>query len=194
MLVIALIGINCTACFFRNRIQNQTSIAPYLSYKLCKPGEFPYPVDILQKVEIRYKKQDFNFHLKVETDEKHIALVGLNPFGGKTFSIVYDEFGEINYESQSFYSTSPFHKFLLSDYQIIFGAKNSVEKGLIGKDINIFEYREKRNGFVREIRRNKQPVIRIWYTTTNRWDGIVKLEHLERNYTFTITNLHKENN
>ncbi len=163
-----------SGCSFRNQIPKQASLSQGASFNLCEPSEYKDHVDVLQKVEIRFKDKISNLHLKVEINEKHIALVGLNPFGGKTFLIVYDKFGKINYESQSYYSTPRFHKLLLPDYQLIFWPKKAIDKNLIGENISVFEDQKNGNGFIREIRQNGQPLIRIRYSDVYPWKGAVQ--------------------
>ncbi len=169
----------------------QVNIARNLKFSLLPPESFGQSLSVLQSLELQYKGKTQQLLAQLEITPKKITFVGLSPMGNRLFTVLWtgqnfsDEHLLKNIKDEWQLPFEP--KRILADVQLALWPNIPTQN-----DIKIRETALPKMS--REILRSdlkESPIMRITYETRPFWQGLIVIEHLERNYQLSIETLQK---
>jgi len=167
----------------------QVNIARNLKFSLLPPESFGQSLSVLQSLELQYKGKTQQLLAQLEITPKKMTFVGLSPMGNRLFTVLWtgqnfsDEHLLKNIKDEWPFPFEP--KRILADVQLALWPNIPTQ--------NCIKIRETAlPNMSREILRsdlNEYPIMRITYETRPFWQGLIVIEHLERNYQLSIETL-----
>ena len=167
----------------------QVNIASNLEFSLLPPESFGQSLSVLQSLELQYKGKTKQLLAQLEITPKKITFVGLSPMGNRLFTVLWagqnfsDEHLLKNIRDEWPLPFEP--KRILADVQLALWPNIPTQNGIKIRETALPK-------MIREILRSdlkEYPIMRITYETRPFWQGLIVIEHLERNYQFSIETL-----
>ncbi len=167
----------------------QVNIARNLKFSLLPPESFGQSLSVLQSLELQYKGKTQQLLAQLEITPKKMTFVGLSPMGNRLFTVLWtgqnfsDEHLLKNIKDEWPFPFEP--KRILADVQLALWPNIPTQNGIKIRETAL-------PNMSREILRsdlNEYPIMRITYETRPFWQGLIVIEHLERNYQLSIETL-----
>lgn len=167
----------------------QVNIARNLKFSLLPPESFGQSLSVLQSLEVQYKGKTHQLLAQLEITPKKMTFVGLSPMGNRLFTVLWtgqnfsDEHLLKNIKDEWPFPFEP--KRILADVQLALWPNIPTQNGIKIRETAL-------PNLSREILRsdlNEYPIMRITYETRPFWQGLIVIEHLERNYQLSIETL-----
>ena len=167
----------------------QVNIARNLKFSLLPPESFGQSLSVLQSLELQYKGKTQQLLAQLEITQNKMTFVGLSPMGNRLFTVLWT--GQ-NFSDEHLLKNSkdewpfPFEpKRILADVQLALWPNIQTQNRMKIRETAL-------PNMSREILRsdlNEYPIMRITYETRPFWQGLIVIEHLERNYRLSIESL-----
>ena len=167
----------------------QVNIARNLKFSLLPPESFGQSLSVLQSLEVQYKGETHQLLAQLEITPKKMTFVGLSPMGNRLFTVLWtgqnfsDENLLKNIKDEWPFPFEP--KRILADVQLALWPNIPTQNGIKIRETAL-------PNMSREILRSdlkEYPIMRITYETRPFWQGLIVIEHLERNYQLSIETL-----
>ena len=167
----------------------QVNIARNLKFSLLPPESFGQSLSVLQSLEVQYKGKTHQLLAQLEITPKKMTFVGLSPMGNRLFTVLWtgqnfsDEHLLNNIKDEWPFPFEP--KRILADVQLALWTNIPTQNGIKIRETAL-------PNMSREILRldlKEYPIMRITYETRPFWQGLIVIEHLERNYQLSIETL-----
>jgi len=167
----------------------QVNIARNLKFSLLPPESFGQSLSVLQSLEMQYKGKTQQLLAQLEITPKKMTFVGLSPMGNRLFTVLWigqnfsDEHLLKNIKDEWPFPFEP--KRILADVQLALWPNIPTQNGIKIRETAL-------PNMSREILRSdlkEYPIMRITYETRPFWQGLIVIEHLERNYRLSIKTL-----
>ena len=167
----------------------QVNIARNLKFSLLPPESFGQSLSVLQSLEVQYKGETQQLLAQLEITPNKMTFVGLSPMGNRLFTVLWtgqnfsDEHLLKNIKDEWPFPFEP--KRILADVQLALWPNIPTQNGIKIRETAL-------PNMSREILRsdlNEYPIMRITYETRPYWQGLIVIEHLERNYRLSIESL-----
>ena len=167
----------------------QVNIARNLKFHLLPPESFGQSLSVLQSLELQYKGKTHQLLAQLEITPKKMTFVGLSPMGNRLFTVLWtgqnfsDEYLLKNIKDEWPFPFEP--KRILADVQLALWPNIPTQNGIKIRETAL-------PNMSREILRSdlkEYPIMRITYETRPFWQGLIVIEHLERNYQLSIETL-----
>ena len=167
----------------------QVNIARNLKFSLLPPESFGQSLSVLQSLELQYKGKTQQLLAQLEITPKKMTFVGLSPMGNRLFTVLWtgqnfsDEHLLKNIKDEWPFPFEP--KRILADVQLALWPNIPTQNGIKIRETAL-------PNLSREILRSdlkEYPIMRITYETRPFWQGLIVIEHLERNYQLSIETL-----
>ena len=167
----------------------QVNIARNLKFSLLPPESFGQSLSVLQSLELQYKGKTQQLLAQLEITPKKITFVGLSPLGNRLLTVLWtgqnfsDEHLLKNIKDEWPFPFEP--KRILADVQLALWPNIPTQNGVKIRETAL-------PNMSREILRSdlkEYPIMRITYETRPFWQGLIVIEHLERNYQLSIETL-----
>ena len=167
----------------------QVNIARNLKFSLLPPESFGQSLSVLQSLEMQYKGKTQQLLAQLEITPKKMTFVGLSPMGNRLFTVLWtgqnfsDEHLLNNIKDEWPVPFEP--KRILADVQLALWPNIPTQTGIKIRETAL-------PNMSREILRSdlkEYPIMRITYETRPFWQGLIVIEHLERNYQLSIETL-----
>ena len=164
----------------------QVNIARNLKFSLLPPESFGQSLSVLQSLEMQYKGKTQQLLAQLEITPKKMTFVGLSPMGNRLFTVLWlgqnfsDEHLLKNIKDEWPFPFEP--KRILADVQLALWPNIPTQNGIKIRETAL-------PNMSREILRSdlkEYPIMRITYETRPFWQGLIVIEHLERNYQLSI--------
>ncbi len=180
-LAILMLIISLTSC--QTFIKSSTvSLEPLLQ---LSTEELARNVSVVQQISANYQGQKQTFIAQLQITKKELIMVGLTNFGAKLFTLRYDN-QNINYQPSSLLKISINPAFMLSDLQLIYWPKTSINNALKSHE----ELRQNNLGaFSRQLFVGNEEAILIRYSHDSVWQGNVLFIQKQHNYELSIKTL-----
>ena len=179
--LVLLLLLNLTACqHFGSTLPPQ--IKPLLQ---LSTADLHREISVVQKVSANYQGHQQSFIAQLEITKKELVMVGMTEFGATLFTLRYDN-QTIDYQPSSLLKMPMDPGFLLSDLQLIFWPRESIQAAL-GNDLLLRQ--SEVAPFERQLLIAGQEAITIHYTDKQRWLGKVSFQQRQNNYDLTIQTL-----
>ena len=165
------------------------NIAQNLKFSLLPPESFGQSLSVLQSIELQYKGETQQLLAQLEITPKKMTFVGLSPMGNRLFTVLWtgqnfsDEHLLKNIKDEWPFPFEP--KRILADVQLALWPNIPTQHGIKIRETAFPK-------ISREILRSdlkEYPIMRITYETRPFWQGLIVIEHLERNYQLSIETL-----
>ena len=167
----------------------QVNIAHNVKFLLLPPESFKQSLSVLQSLEVQYERETQKMLAQLEITPKKMTFVGLSPMGNRLFTMLWtgqnfsDEYLLKNIKDEWPFPFEP--KRILADVQLALWPNIPTQNGIKIRETAL-------PNMSREILRsdlNEYPIMRITYETRPFWQGLIVIEHLERNYQLSIETL-----
>ena len=167
----------------------QVNIARNMKFNLLPPESFGQSLSVLQSLELQYKGKTQQLLAQLEITPKKMTFVGLSSMGNRLFTVLWtgqnfsDEHLLKNIKDQWPFPFDP--KRILADVQLALWPNIPTQNGIKIRETAL-------PNMSREILRSdlkEYPIMRITYETRPFWQGLIFIEHLERNYQLSIETL-----
>jgi len=167
----------------------QLNIAQNVKFSLLPPESFKQSLSVLQSLEVQYERETRHMLAQLEITPNKMTFVGLSPMGNRMFTILWtgqnfsDEYLLKNIKDEWPFPFEP--KRILADVQLALWPNIPTQNGIKIRETALPK-------MSREILRsdlNEYPIMRITYETHPFWQGLIVIEHLERNYQLSIETL-----
>ena len=167
----------------------QVNIARNLKFSLLPPESFGQSLSVLQSLEVQYKGKTHQLLAQLEITPKKMTFVGLSPMGNRLFTVLWtgqnfsDEHLMKNIKDEWPFPFEPIR--ILADVQLALWPNIPTQDGIKIRETAL-------PSMSREILRSdlkEYPIMRITYKTRPFWQGLIVIEHLERNYQLSIETL-----
>ena len=167
----------------------QVNIARNLKFSLLPPESFGQSLSVLQSLELQYKGKTQQLLAQLEITPKKMTFVGLSQMGNRLFTVLWtgqnfsDEHLLKNIKDEWPFPFEP--KRILADVQLALWPNIPTQNGIKIRETAL-------PNMSREILRSdlkEYPIMRITYETRPFWQGLIVIEHLERNYQLSIETL-----
>ena len=167
----------------------QVNIARNLKFSLLPPESFGQSLSVLQSLKLQYKGKTQQLLAQLEITQKKMTFVGLSPMGNRLFTVLWtgqnfsDEHLLKNIKDEWPFPFEP--KRILADVQLALWPNIPTQNGIKIRETAL-------PNLSREILRSdlkEYPIMRITYETRPFWQGLIVIEHLERNYQLSIETL-----
>ena len=165
------------------------NIAQNLKFSLLSPESFGQSLSVLQSIELQYKGETQQLLAQLEITPNKMTFVGLSPMGNRLFTVLWtgqnfsDEHLLKNIKDEWPFPFEP--KRILADVQLALWPNIPTQNGIKIRETAL-------PNMSREILRSdlkQYPIMRITYETRPFWQGLIIIEHLERNYQLSIETL-----
>ena len=167
----------------------QVNIARNLRFSLLPPESFGQSLSVLQSLELQYKGETQQLLAQLEITPNKMTFVGLSPMGNRLSTVLWtgqnfsDEHLLKNIKDEWPFPFEP--KRILADVQLALWPNIPTQHGIKIRETAFPK-------ISREILRSdlkEYPIMRITYETRPFWQGLIVIEHLERNYQLSIETL-----
>ena len=167
----------------------QVNISRNVKFSLLQPESFKQSLSVLQSLEVQYERKTQKMLAQLEITPKKMTFVGLSPMGNRLFTMLWtgqkfsDEYLLKNIKDEWPFPFEP--KRILADVQLALWPNIPTLNGIKIRETEL-------PNMSREILRsdlNEYPIMRITYETHPFWQGLIVIEHLERNYRLSIETL-----
>ena len=165
------------------------NIAKNLKFSLLSPESFGQSLSVLQSIELQYNGETQQLLAQLEITPNKMTFVGLSPMGNRLSTVLWtgqnfsDEHLLKNIKDEWPFPFEP--KRILADVQLALWPNIPTQNGIKIRETAL-------PNMSREILRsdlNEYPIMRITYETRPFWQGLIVIEHLERNYQLSIETL-----
>ena len=165
------------------------NIAQNLKFSLLSPESFGQSLSVLQSIELQYKGETQQLLAQLEITPNKMTFVGLSPMGNRLSTVLWtgqnfsDEHLLKNIKDEWPFPFEP--KRILADVQLALWPNIPTQNGIKIRETAL-------PNMSREILRSdlkEYPIMRITYETRPFWQGLIVIEHLERNYQLSIETL-----
>ena len=167
----------------------QVNIAHNVKFSLLPPESFKQSLSVLQSLEVQYEKKTRHKLAQLEITPNKMTFVSLTPMGNRLFTMLWtgqnfsDEYLLKNIKDEWPFPFEP--KLILADVQLALWPNIPTQNGIKIRETAL-------PNMSREILRSdlkEYPIMRITYETRPFWQGLIVIEHLERNYQLSIETL-----
>ena len=167
----------------------QLNIAQNVKFSLLPPESFKQSLSVLQSLEVQYERETRHMLAQLEITPNKMTFVGLSPMGNRTFTILWtgqnfsDEYLLKNIKDEWPFPFEP--KRILADVQLALWPNIPTQNGIKIRETAL----PKMSREILSSEMNESPIMRITYETRPFWQGLIVIEHLERNYQLSIETL-----
>ena len=168
---------------------NQVNIAHNVKFSLLPPESFKQSLSVLQSIEVQYERKTRQMLAQLEITPNKMTFVGLSPMGNRMFTILWtgqnfsDEYLLENIKDEWPFPFEP--KRILADVQLALWPNIPTQNGIKIRETAL----PKMSREILSSEMNESPIMRITYETRPFWQGLIVIEHLERNYQLSIETL-----
>lgn len=125
----AAVVVGCAAT--RDQPATSAGIGAGLQFVIPDPSELGQFVDVMQRITARYRDRTIVFEGRLIASPKELRLVGLDAFGRRALSIVWD--GDyVSFDSAPWLPDTLKAENILSDITIVYWPEEAVSRGLAG--------------------------------------------------------------
>jgi len=167
----------------------QLNIAQNVKFSLLPPESFKQSLSVLQSLEVQYERETRHMLAQLEITPNKMTFVGLSPMGNRMFTILWtgqnfsDEYLLKNIKDEWPFPFEP--KRILADVQLALWPNIPTQNGIKIRETAL----PKMSREILSSEMNESPIMRITYETRPFWQGLIVIEHLERNYQLSIETL-----
>jgi hypothetical protein len=175
VVVSAVLG-GCASAEYRTL--TPARIAPDLQFVIPGPQELGRCVDVVQLINARYRDRTFVFEGRLSTSSERLQLVGLDGFGRRALSIVW-EGDHVSFDPAPWLPDALKPENILADIAIVYWPEEAVRRGLAGSEAVLRTDKRERS-----ISTRGNEVITVTYDTSNgeTWPQSAKYRNIAFGY------------
>lgn len=175
-LLVLIVIAACT--HFQKDIQKSVRIGESSTLILKEPKDILPEIQLVQLLSIEHRGEKNSTQTILTSRDNKITVVALMPFGGELFRIEYFD-GEIHSKAVPFINSDFDLKYALADLVLVYSDKNKI---VLSSGTTISDRKNERIVIF-----NNLPLIKIKYSSKDKFKSIIDYEHLTRNYKIKIT-------
>jgi hypothetical protein len=161
-----------------HRTTKPAHIAPDVEFVIPGPQDLGQCANVSQLITARYRDRTFVFEGRLSASPERLQLVGLDGFGRRALSIVWDG-DQVSFDPAPWLPDALKPENILADIAIIYWPEEAVRRGLAGSDAVLRTVQRERS-----ITMHGDNIITVTYDTPNRetWARSAKYRNMAFDY------------
>lgn len=176
----AVILASLASCAAPQPPRDGVPIAPGVTMRLPGADELGRSVEAAQMVRARYQGRDIVFEGQVSITPERLLLACIDPFGRPALTMRWER-ERVSAQVADTFPPSLHPENMLADIMLIYWPQASLCRSLTGSNAVVIDEPNRRI-----VLSSQQPIIRIDYGSSDRWNGTAAYESLSWGYSLDV--------